>query len=502
MLRGAITLLCAVQARSVIVLNVTTPEDVPSCARYWAALQTASACAKCPATGDHPCSYRAALEQVNEGTEDDHFMIKLQAKTYSFDTASPPQLSQKYGDKTKSVSIVGQPAGDDDAMYAIEASSGESSSNGTVLDGSGKWQLLCTLIHINVTVSDVTFVNGSARPDQTPKGSGPQDGGAVSNGGSMVMKRCSFHANNATGQGGAIQNTGALELEDVEFIDNEAKSGGAISSAGSSTEPASLKMKRATFTHNTAQQSGGALNCGPGSARLEQVQFMGHAALASGGTGGTINNGGNSLMTLNDSSVTGSIASSGGLVTNDDFAAFKAYNTNFSHGNTTGTSDAHMGGAVQVRGNAEFHGCRFWENLVYMGPKSYSQGSTLALLGKVNSSALFVNSSVDADRTRRHPPEQGGVPGGVPAEFFVQNAGAVLNLTFVNVTNCHDNLIRVDSDHVDHKVAVQTSNHEAARASSHRLSLRYRRPCLAAGNHPWFLGVRRWDVRRYEDDRL
>ena len=68
----------------------------------------------------------------------------------------------------------------------------------------------------------------------------------------------------------------------------------------------------------------------------------------------------------------------------------------------------------------------------------------------MNASAAFVNCTIDADRARRATED-------VPSEFYAQFPGSVLNMTFVNLTNCHKDLIELQDPgapgHPDHKVS-------------------------------------------------
>ena len=62
----------------------------------------------------------------------------------------------------------------------------------------------------------------------------------------------------------------------------QAKDAGAIASSGTTSRKVELRIKQATFSHNYAQQSAGALQNGEGVAVLEDVTFFDHKGAAGG----------------------------------------------------------------------------------------------------------------------------------------------------------------------------------------------------------------------------
>ena len=199
---------------------------------------------ECPSkhrTGEY-CSYRQALQTVIDRHETDHVSIFLADATYKL-TKPPPSVNSRFGAVYKSLSIYGTPP--------------TNGSTGTVLDGQGAWQLLKTQVFINMNVSDILFVNGSASNTEKNRNS---DGGAIVNGGSMVIKRCKFDSNFAVGTGGAIDSSGTLEIEDVEFRNNKGKVGGALAASGTTKFRVSLKATHVKFEDNSAEVSGALQN--------------------------------------------------------------------------------------------------------------------------------------------------------------------------------------------------------------------------------------------------
>ena len=417
MVRVPILLLCATATgvfASSLDFYVNTAEDVDG--------------GECPATTKHKCSYRTALFTATQMDTVGPINIYLPAEHFRIDYNEEgklplPQLQILTSKHIKNIAIYGTPA--------------VNGSNGTVLDGIGQYQLLKTQTGINIDVSDITFVNGHAASAHSldHREVDTNNGGAIENDGIMRIRRCHFFNNRAEGAGGAVQNTGDLDLDAASFEGNHAIDGGALASTGSAGRPTSLTARSISFAGNHASQSAGALQNIHGAAALTDVTFDDHSAYVQG-VGGTIQNGGHAEMRLTRVSISRSHAGSGGLLANSETSSnLTAVGVTFSHGNATD----YGGGAVSSKGRASFESCSFWENSAHNPQGHYPQGATIAILA-ADAAVTFVNCSVDADRARRAA-QSGGTA--VPSEFFVGEPGVLLNLTFVNVTNCHRDVLKV-----------------------------------------------------------
>ncbi len=130
-----------------------------------------------------------------------------------------------------------------------------------------------------VTFSDCLFEVGTVAPDPQAKG------GAIWTDGDLILERCSFSGNRATGDGGAIYALdAAVEFHDCSFTDNRAAGdGGALMLQGGD-----FMMTRGSFQSNEAGTQGGALSLVDASASLGAGFFHGNSVPvdAAGRSGG------------------------------------------------------------------------------------------------------------------------------------------------------------------------------------------------------------------------
>ena len=128
----------------------------------------------------------------------------------------------------------------------------------------------------------------------------PNSGGAIFNGGNLVVSATRFSRNTAYGDGGAISNQGTLTIDACLFEHNHtAKRGGAIVNAGT------LVINDSTFCGNQAEEGGGLYNYGDCTA--EQLLVSGNLADQYGG--GIANAG---TLALSGFVLTGNFAGTGG----------------------------------------------------------------------------------------------------------------------------------------------------------------------------------------------
>ena len=295
-----------------------------------------------------------------------------------------------------------------------------------------------------MNVSNITFTHGAASGHD-------HNGGALNNDGTMRIEDCDFLDNSAVAGGGAVANTGDMYLERVSFSGNRADNAGALSSSGSSDRSTSLVGRQLRFERNAAAHSAGAIFNAQGRMELIDVVMSDHVTQDKNALGGTLLNGDRGHLVIRDSSLSLSHAGSGGLLANGASTSYLlATRVDFSHGNATDFA----GGAIANKGEARLESCRFWENMAH-SPYNYAQGATLALT-EVNATGTLLNCTIDAGRARRSMDQD------IPSELFALSSGALLNLTFVKMTNCHRDVIKLEAPgtpgHPDRKVIVRGSS--------------------------------------------
>ena len=413
-----------VVSAKVTTFNITSLKDGPG---------------HCPAKQGYECTYRAALEATNKVVGDlgEDVQIVMLPGRHKITYDQLDRLQNLHGEHSKKLTIVGASTG-----------------NRTVLDGTNTYQLLIASVGMTINVSNIDFVNGLA----DGKGDGGANGGAITSDGELSLSNCSFTNNTALAAGGAIQNTGKLTLRKVVFQSNNAgQNGGALVSSGNQAKQVVLDGYDVEFYDNYAPQTGGALLCTQGVATLEKATFKRHATNSTFGYGGTIQNSDLSVMRLKDAIVQDSVAANGGHLANT--GTFHATNVEFING----TATQFAGGSVYNDNNGltTFKGCRFAENVAYSPKQLFPNGATLANVGGTAASAFLQNCTIDAKRAAKTKKTPQQVNAWV-SEFFNSAPESVLNLTFVEITNCHTNLIALEDPgspkHPDHKVIVRGSS--------------------------------------------
>jgi len=100
----------------------------------------------------------------------------------------------------------------------------------------------------NLTLADATVANAV---------SNGESGGGLANYGAATLSGVSFVGCEAALFGGAVVNGGTLVVRDSLFVENSAKNGGALSNASSGA----ATLENSTFWANRATQNGGAAHC-------------------------------------------------------------------------------------------------------------------------------------------------------------------------------------------------------------------------------------------------
>jgi CSLREA domain-containing protein len=173
------------------------------------------------------CTLRAAIQEANASDGDD--MIALPAGTITFALAGAGDGSAATGDLdvTSNLTI----AGEGPSLTRIDAA---------MLDRAFD-------IHAGavVEIRSLAVVNGEA---------GPLDGGAIANGGTLVLDNVLLDNNHAD-DGGAVVNAGLLTIVDSTLVNNRASDvGGAINNQQA------LTIRNTAIDGNSAPFGGGGVN--------------------------------------------------------------------------------------------------------------------------------------------------------------------------------------------------------------------------------------------------
>ena len=260
---------------------------------------------------------------------------------------------------------------------------GESREN-TIINGTNSAQIFIIQKGVNVTIKNLTFVNGTATQNLTLADENITAGGAICNFGNLKVLNSTFKGNTATSNdisdkhdvgGGAIFNLGNLTITGSDFINNIATGnlignngtvGGAICNFGT------LIINSSNFTGNTAT-GGGAIYSGYNS---------------------TLNpNGG--ILNINGSNFSGNHATGdymavGGAITSERDLTIK--NSTFTGNQAVSTNGSAMGGAIFCHGNVTITGSKF--GLDALTGNTASSSNTLAIGGAVYTMGnLTVNGS-------------------------------------------------------------------------------------------------------------
>ncbi len=255
---------------------------------------------------DVGCTLRKAIATTNSGTPSADCAGAAQAGTNEirFTGAQAIVLSAAKGPLIiqRSVSLTGQ------GKSSTSISGGNTTRSGVrVFDiptGSG----------VNLTLANLTVVNGNAAPDAIV-GDGlsnagalyiasgatvtlsdcaftnnyaKSSGGAIENRGTLTITNCTFTGNEARGEGGSIRNIGLLTVNGSSFSTNKAERGGAI---WISHPSATININTSSFNGNTGSSNGGVTAYG--GALMNADESGATLVLGSNSDGGSNNAGGN-----------------------------------------------------------------------------------------------------------------------------------------------------------------------------------------------------------------
>ena len=229
-----------------------------------------------------------------------------------------------------------------------------------VVDGANLYRALSVASGATLNLNGLAIGRGSA----------PDNGGGIENGGILTVTNCTFSGNVAdqvtNGQGGGIANVGG-----------------------------SLTVTNTTFSGNTAADSGGAISGGAGTVSISNSTFTGNSATASFG-GAIFAIEAASTLTIADSTFSGNTAGFGGgavdcqnaVIGNSTFSNNSAnsvgngggvncVNATISDSTFTGNSGRFGGGLIDGGGgNFSVSNSTFSGNV---GPGIYVENSTLTV---------------------------------------------------------------------------------------------------------------------------
>jgi hypothetical protein len=200
---------------------------------------------------------------------------------------------------------------------------GPTNSPGITISGGATVQLIQVNTAGTLNLQFLTLANGSVKAT-----SGEGSGGAISSEGTLTVTNCTFVSNKATGggdsaggdggAGGAIFNNGPLSVTDSTFSSNQAvggvgtvsgTSGGSGSGGAIFNDEGPVTITNSTFSGNLAtgvagdgggpsgDGAGGAIwNKGPGTLTITNSTFSGNQATGGPPAGGTIFDGGGTVM--------------------------------------------------------------------------------------------------------------------------------------------------------------------------------------------------------------
>ena len=283
-------------------------------------------------------------------------------------------------------------------------------------------------IHItgagNSTVFKSTFTSNTA-----------EEGGGVWNGsGTMDVVDCTFNLNTATGEtkggGGAFNLSGTLNVfSGTTFTGNQATgasgSGGAILNAKFTDDPsvaAELNVFNVSFTNNTANRAGGAIESAASSATTASIanaNFQGNTAGSAPGNGGAIHISGSGNMDISASVFTANIASAEGGAVWNGAGDMRIFTTSFISNEAQGNDADQGGGALFNFDGGDIvvqENCTFLSNTA-----SGSSGSGGAIMNDTDASLTVFGASFSNNSASR---AGGAIEDNSGASSFVEISGA------------------------------------------------------------------------------
>ena len=224
----------------------------------------------------------------------------------------------------------------------------------------------------SAAIHSTTFTNNQA-----------DGGGAVFNGGTLVMDHSRFVTNSVSSMGGALQNYGNGTVTDTSFAENTAGvNGGGIDAGGV------LTISRGTFVSNTAGYRGGGINVYGGNLTVIESSFITNHTTGYGG--GIANDASNVWIEKSEFSGNTAVSVGGGLRSN---GATTVINSTFSGNHSDGT-----GGGIDNSEPTNPSATIVLLNVTLFGNSAGSGGGNLNL-GSISSDNMTLTNTLVASGT-------------------------------------------------------------------------------------------------------
>ena len=192
--------------------------------------------------------------------------------------------------------------------------------NGILINGNSNGPIFTVAVGANLLLDSLTLTNGYA---------GGGWGGAINNGGTVALNRCTLAGNSAAEYGGAIINMGTLTLTACALMNNQAANlGGAILNH---FQGSACTLVNCTLTGNYTAGYGGAIeNDSSADLSLIQCTFSGNTAAV---YGGAIENDYSGVMNLTQCTFSGNTAGTNGGGAVDNYLATMTVGNSILGGN-------------------------------------------------------------------------------------------------------------------------------------------------------------------------
>jgi hypothetical protein len=149
--------------------------------------------------------------------------------------------------------------------------------NGHTIDATHSSKILDADNGADLTINDLTAMNGSDDP------SGDNDGGAIEGEGDVIVNGCTFHHNHA--ENSSNSDGGAIDARGITIINSTFESNSALAFGGAVAGIGVLTVDPSTFVDNTSVSSGGAID-NSGDTTIIDTTFEGNST--TGGSGGAV----------------------------------------------------------------------------------------------------------------------------------------------------------------------------------------------------------------------
>ncbi|WP_223791937.1 Ig-like domain-containing protein [Methanobacterium spitsbergense] len=340
------------------------------------------------------------------------------------------------------------------------------SREGTIINGTGNYQIFHIQNGIYVTINSLTLTNAYSHQGGAIYNEGiltvtdsnlinntaGHSGAAIWSSGTVTITDSNLTSNTAFMGGAIYNNDGTLTITDSNLTSNTADYGGAIYSyylgnvsvtnctvtsnwaqmyGGAINNNGILTVNNSTFTSNTAQYYCGAIFNNQGTVTVNGSTFISNTG---DGVGGAIYNNDGTVI-VNNSTFTSNTSNSGGGAICNTFGNITVNNSTF----TSNTATVGGGAIYNYVGTVTVNGSTFTSNTANSGGGAiYNDGATLtvnnstftsnfasyggAIYAKYDSGDTLINNSTFISNTATYD-----------AGAIYNDAGATLNVSFCRI---------------------------------------------------------------------